>query len=360
MEESGDQLVSDFEFDGNWREFAAVALPNLVLTVATLGLYRFWATTRVRRYLWSRTLFMGDRLEWSGTGRELFRSGMTALVLVLVPLAAINLFIRYLVVHKYAIAAQILSILVLFVFYVLVGTAKFRGMRYRLSRTWWRGIRGGSHDPGLRYGFAYAWKNAAGLLPLGVLMPWAMVSLWNQRWNGMSFGQSPVVARGRVSGLKLPYLWCYVAPAIVIAGIVVLARSNVTLTYFGFEPRTPIEWVLIRIPALLAILFLFTMISLAYYASFFRQMMRSTAWGEVNFSFNAGAADWMELYIVDVLLVVSTLGLGWVFIPYRHWTFYLRNLQIDGRIEIDAVTQSATPAPQQGEGLLDALEVGAL
>lgn len=360
MQDVEGEYVRDFEFDGNWREFAVIALSNLVLTVATLGIYRFWATTRVRRYLWSRTLFMGDRLEWAGTGQEMFRSAVTALLVVLVPLAMANLTIRYLINHDYKIAGQVLSLLVLIAFYMLVGAAVFRGLRYRLSRTYWRGIRGGSHDPGIRYGVDYAWKNAVALLPLGLLMPWAMVSLWNQRWNAMSFGQLPIVAQGRVSGLKLPYLWCYLVPVIVIAVTAFLANANVTLTYFGFEPRTPLEWVLIRLPGFFAIAFLFVLISLAYYASFFRQMVRSTTWGDTNFSFNAGAMEWMELYLVDMLIVVFTLGLGWIFISYRHWTFYIRNLQTDGRINIDAITQSTTPALRQGEGLLDAFDMGAL
>lgn len=354
------EYVSDFEFDGNWREYALIAFTNLVLTVATLGIYRFWATTRVRRYLWSRTLFMGDRLEWAGTGRELFKSGLAALLVVLVPLAIANSLIRYLIVHGHTVAGQLLSIVVLIVFYILVGTAMFRGLRYRLSRTYWRGIRGGSHDQGVRYGLAYAWKNALGLLALGLLMPWAMVSLWNQRWNAMSFGPRSFAARGRVSGLRLSFLWCYVAPAVAIAAVVLLARSGMIVTFFGIEPKTPLEWILIRVPAVITFIFVFALIMLAYYASFFRQMIRSTSLGEMNFSFNASAVEWMELYLVDMFLIVFTLGLGWIFISYRHWTFYLRNLQVEGRIAVDAVTQSITPAPRQGEGLLDAFDMGAL
>ena len=33
--------------------------------------------------------------------------------------------------------------------------AAFRALRYRLSRTWWRGIRGGSDEPGWNYGGEY-------------------------------------------------------------------------------------------------------------------------------------------------------------------------------------------------------------
>jgi len=355
-----DEGVSDFTFDGNLREFALIAFTNLLLTIATLGIYRFWAKNRVRRYLWSRTAFMGDRLEWSGTGRELFRSGVMALVVALLPLSVANLVIRYLTTHGNAVAGQVLSILVFVVFYFLAGTAIFRGLRYRLSRTNWRGIRGGSFDQGFKFGVSYTWKNILSLIPLGAMLPWAMASLWNQRWNAMSFGPWHFAAQGKVRGLWLPYLWCYVVP-VAIAGMVALGIwASVTLTWFGIEPRTPLEWILIRLPAILGVILLFTLVSLAYYASFVRQMVQNTALGDISFSFNAGALDWMELYLVDFLLVVFTLGLGSSFISYRHWKFTLRNLQTDGRIAIHTVTQSPTPTPKQGEGLLDAFDMGAL
>ncbi|WP_397603378.1 DUF898 family protein [Sphingorhabdus sp.] len=57
---------SAFRFHGSWQEFARIAFPNLLLTIVTLGIYRFWATTREREYLWGKTDFIDERLEWSG------------------------------------------------------------------------------------------------------------------------------------------------------------------------------------------------------------------------------------------------------------------------------------------------------
>src|SRR3546814_5837419 len=54
-----------FAFEGNWRDYAPIAFTNLLLTIVTLGIYRFWATTRTRRYLWANTRFIDDRLERS-------------------------------------------------------------------------------------------------------------------------------------------------------------------------------------------------------------------------------------------------------------------------------------------------------
>ena len=40
-----------FDFVGSWREYLPIALSNFALTVVTLGIYRFWAKARTRRYL---------------------------------------------------------------------------------------------------------------------------------------------------------------------------------------------------------------------------------------------------------------------------------------------------------------------
>jgi len=81
---------SAFEFHGNWKEFAAIAFPNLLLTIVTLGIYRFWATKRERDYLWSETQFIDERLEWTGTGMELFIGFLMVFFLILLPFGLIQ------------------------------------------------------------------------------------------------------------------------------------------------------------------------------------------------------------------------------------------------------------------------------
>lgn len=228
------EWVGDFAFDGNLREYAAIAFMNLLLTIVTLGAYRFWGTTRIRRYLWSRTIFMGDRLEWAGTGQELFRGALMALLLVILPLSLVNFTVRELVAHDHRVLGGVLSLIEAISFYALIGAATFRALRYRLSRTYWRGIRGGSADPGLRYGVAYVWKNALGMLAMGLLMPWAMVSLWNQRWNAMSFGPWRFEDHGQVKGLKRWFLLCYLAPILGIAAATLLMKSDSSLRSGAF------------------------------------------------------------------------------------------------------------------------------
>ena len=60
---SNESYDKGIEFNGNWREYAPIAFTNLLLTIVTLGIYRFWATARTRRYLWARTRFIDRRSE---------------------------------------------------------------------------------------------------------------------------------------------------------------------------------------------------------------------------------------------------------------------------------------------------------
>jgi uncharacterized membrane protein YjgN (DUF898 family) len=65
-------------YDGTTRELFRIWLEITLLTLATLGFYRFWGRTRIRRYLWSRISLAGDRFEYDGTGGELFRRFLLA------------------------------------------------------------------------------------------------------------------------------------------------------------------------------------------------------------------------------------------------------------------------------------------
>jgi uncharacterized membrane protein YjgN (DUF898 family) len=66
-------------YDGGLMGLYEIYLLNLVLTVITIGIFRFWAKTRIRRYVWSHVSFQGDRLEYTGTGGELFKGFLIVL-----------------------------------------------------------------------------------------------------------------------------------------------------------------------------------------------------------------------------------------------------------------------------------------
>ncbi len=163
MSEDLSQRHSAFRFHGTWQEFAGIAFPNLLLTIVTLGIYRFWATTREREYLWGKTDFIDERLEWTGRGIELFIGFIMVFFLIGLPLIVIQLISQGLIFRGETIIAGVVTLVMFVLLFYLGGVAYFRALRYRLSRTYWRGIRGGSDDPGFQYGLSYMWKSFVGL-----------------------------------------------------------------------------------------------------------------------------------------------------------------------------------------------------
>ena len=71
-------------FSGRRADFRRLVLRGTALELVTVGFYRFWLATDVRRHLWSNTLVDGDAAEYTGRGRELLIGFLFALA-ILVP-----------------------------------------------------------------------------------------------------------------------------------------------------------------------------------------------------------------------------------------------------------------------------------
>jgi len=174
---AGDRSI---RFTGSWRDYLPIAATNALLILCTLGVYRFWAAARQRRYLWSHTEFIDDALEWTGSGREMF-FGFLIVVAVLAPFF---LFIQFLFPALIARGKADAAFGIVFLFEIaliyLGGFARFRALRYRLSRTYWHGIRGGSDDPGWNYGGEYLGRIALASMSMFIVYPWVETA-----WPGL-------------------------------------------------------------------------------------------------------------------------------------------------------------------------------
>ena len=71
-------------YDGTVGRITRIALRNALFNLLTLGIYRFWAKTRLRRYIWASVTFDGDRLEYTGRPVELLLGFLVAFVVLAV------------------------------------------------------------------------------------------------------------------------------------------------------------------------------------------------------------------------------------------------------------------------------------
>ena len=346
---------SAFGFAGEWREFLPIAVTNLLLTIVTLGIYRFWAKARERRYLWSRTRFIDDTLEWTGTGTEMF-IGFLIVFLILLPIVYGGSLLLQALLMRGEVGAAVLLFLGLYggIFY-LIGVGGFRALRYRLSRTWWHGIRGGSETGGWGYGWSFIWKTILGFVAFGLLVPWSMTSLWNDRWNRMSFGQHPFAAGADTQGLFGRWLLVYVVP------LVGFAVAGAIAGYSAAAGQPPETGTLVSIVVMMILVYLlFLLASLSYYAAYYRQVVKATSLAGIEFQFTARTMDWLKLILGNIALVIVTLGLGLIFLGYRNWSFAIRHMEATGEINLDTLLQSRTAAAADAEGLADAFDIGAI
>ena len=343
-------------FTGNWREYLPIAATNALLIICTLGVYRFWATARQRRYLWSRTQVIDDTLEWTGTGKEMF----VGFLIVIAILAPFFLFIQFLFPALVARGKLDAAGGILFLFYIaliyLGGFARFRALRYRLSRTYWHGIRGGSDDPGWNYGGEYLGRYALTIMTMFIMFPWATTRLWNGRWNAMSFGPLQFRANLNAQGLKARWALLYLTPFMVIfVGVL----GALLLGLKGGPPGSP-GFAAIVLGGAVMFYIAIPLATLHWYAKFFRRAADETKLGDLEFGFDATTLQWLGLFLGNLLLAVVTLGFGLTYWGYRNWAFMVRHLHVYGTVDLADMTQSKTHAPREAEGFADAFDVGAI
>ncbi|WP_240686465.1 DUF898 domain-containing protein [Aliiroseovarius marinus] len=157
-----------------------LALRTGILTVLTLGFYRFWAKTRLRRYYWSAIRPGGAPLEYVGDPLEKLLGFLVAVVFMAFYIGIVNLLLMY---FSFALlnanyAAYALSFLGLT---PIIFFAQYRARRYILARTRWRGIRFGL-EPGA---WGYSWRSMVHWLATicTVGLTWPLTTLWLEKYR---------------------------------------------------------------------------------------------------------------------------------------------------------------------------------
>ena len=170
-------------FTGERRRFFRLLARGAALELVTVGFYRFWLATDIRRHLWSHTEIDGDAAEYTGRGKELLLGFLFALA-ILVPI-----YLAYLLVSIEVERVQGFgSFPLLLAFYAFGQFAIYRARRYRLTRTIWRGVRFWMDGSGWAYaGRALLWGCLV-ILTLGLALPWREAALERYKMQHSHYG----------------------------------------------------------------------------------------------------------------------------------------------------------------------------
>jgi hypothetical protein len=217
------------EVAGDRGALLALTLRTTVMTVATLGVYSFWARTRLRRWLWSALRVGGSPFEYVGQPLEKLMGFVIAAVIVATYLGLVVMVLIFGSLSLFqspapGTAAAFALLLPVYWF------AQYRGLRYLLNHTRWRGI-AFSMEPGAwgYTGRAILWTGLS-LLTLGLLWPVRTQRLWRYRAERTRFGRGAFRLGLPARRLMPPFL-----P--VLAGLWGLAATTYAVGGMGAEER---------------------------------------------------------------------------------------------------------------------------
>jgi uncharacterized membrane protein YjgN (DUF898 family) len=247
-------------------------------------------------------------------------------------------------------------------FLSLVG--HYTGQRYRLSRSLWRGIRGGLDGSAWNYGFRALGYAALGPLTLSLIKPWQYVGLWRYEARYTRLGSRYLVFEGRGRDLFKAWLWAVIGGFFAALGVMLLLGLAVglvlALVFLPGKPTVTPQFVLtvvggagvLYVGGFLAVSIVWLAITARFERNWLVYSAAGTRFGEIRFALEAATRDVRRLRIGNFLIWLVTLGLGWPFVAHRTLRFYAKTLRLDlGGIE--KLSQSEQPSRPPASGLAE-------
>lgn len=363
--------VEGVHYDGQSRAVAAIALQNALFNLLTLGVYRFWAKTRIRRYLWGSTIYRGERLEYTGRGIELFLGFLIAVAILMALVFGFEL-IADAAGGPLSRGAGLVQTAQSLVIFFLIFVAIFRARRYRLSRSQWRGIRGGQSGSAVAYALtALGWALVA-VLTLGLAYPVYRTRLMKYQMENTWFGSERFAFAGRARDLFGVWVvaWLLFFPTF---GLIYVWYRVREFRYFAASSRLgPLEFSSALRGArvyfvFLTHLFVWAAVTFAFVAVGYVMVTSSGTLPATTGTGEPVTVAWLELGAQNPMLVVLLLlylvasGLVRTVVWLQPMAAAITtSLSIAGEMDFARLAQSSQEMPGRGEGLAEAFDLGSI
>jgi uncharacterized membrane protein YjgN (DUF898 family) len=286
------------EFTGGRQEMLGIILRGYALMIPTIGLYRFWQATWKRRFYWQNTVIDGEPIEYTGTAGQLLLGFFFALAFFLpiyIAFFALSMQDVDFILLGYAVIAGVV--------WFLMGYAIYRARDFRLSRTLWRGIRFDLEGHALAYALRRFLWSIANVLTLGLIYPWMGSSLWRYRWNNTWYGDRKFEMSGNWRTIAGPYYGAYFLNVLSIgATLGWIGATKDLILVGGLTVPGPIG---LGLSPACVLIFAFT---LAFYRTRLASAMLSTvSIGEAKLAVKVGTGALFAQFVVYVFAVVALL-----------------------------------------------------
>ena len=320
-----------FSFHGEGFEYFRIWIVNILLTIATLGIYSAWAKVRNGQYFYGHTEVAGSRFAYLAKPLTILKGR----------LIAVAVFVIYMLISELfpLVGAGLALLLVVVMPWIVI-----RSLRFSRRMTAWRNIRFGFDGSLGQAVIAFILWPLAGILSFGLLMPLALYKQTEFIISNTRYG----TAHLRLDPCLKPYYLIFLKAA----GIMLVAGALM----FGLSSLLPPLGVLTM---LLAYLYLFVYVSVRSANLIFSNC--SLRDGEFRFDCNWTDGSYFKLVLGNTLGMILTLGLFMPWAMVRIARYKAEHLQLAGSSDIDSfVAAEEEQVTALGEELGDVfdMEVG--
>lgn len=311
-------VQNSINFNGNGSQLLVIMLVNNILTILTLGLYYPWARVKSIKYLYENTSLNQTNFEFLGTGAELFKGFIKFFVFIIV--------FYGLIFYASTLNNPIYNVMVSLVFLVaitlIIPVAIHGSLRYRLSRTTWRGIHFGYRGMLFKFFIDYLLGSFISLFTMGIYQSWFVNKMRTYVIGNIRFGS----------------------------------------IQFGYDGKGD-ELFIINLKALIFVPLTFGMYYFWYRAEYIRYFANHTYLEQDGQKFylkaNLDGANFFSLSLVNIFLTLFTFGLGVPFVIIRTIDFFISNLEIPSGIDLDVMQQTEDEYKDAtGDDVMDYFDIG--
>ena len=325
----------NLDYIGKGLEVFKIWIVNLFLQIITFGIYRPWAKTKMRKYLYGSISVFGEELEYSGTGKELFYGSAKAIgwlvlfILIASLVLAAVFFASGLESSIQGFLEDLTGNLVgCFGVFLLVAYAQFSSLRYRLNRSRWRSIKAQLSGKAKDYVILKLKRMILNIVSFGSLIGRSDILARQFLIERIAIGSTKFSFKGDYTGLDRVNFIALIPAYLALPSI------------FIFKPL------------------FFLMIFVAIFARiWYGNKRRNYFWNsirigeDIKFSSNFGFRRLLWLWISNSLMIVFSLGLAIPFCIHRSVRFVVENIQISGSPENVEFLQSQQNSTATGDGL---------
>jgi len=306
------------EFTGKGAEFFGILLLNYLLTFITLGLYYPWAKVNKLRYVYGQTVFSDTRFSFHGTGKELF----IGFIKVYLMFAALYGILLYGIFAKQPFLIIGCFALIYLVVMLLIPIAIHGMLRYRSSRTSWRGIHWGYRGNRNTLAVKFFLGLFLSIITLNIYLSWFISDLRKYIIGHIRFGSVEFSYEGKGMDLFLINLKGIIF-SILTLGIYLFWYARNTHNYFV------------------------------------NNIHASQDGNRIDLKGTTTAGGYFNLLAGNVCIIVFTFGIGYAWTVMRSFRFFFSNLLIDSQFNPENITQTEEDYKNAfGEDVGDILDLG--